>query len=75
VLKFQQFVQMVAGTFGPQMMTMLIKPGPTTDWLATQQGVNKNLLYSQQEQVAMAQQMATMAQGMAGNPGGAPAAA
>jgi len=77
VLKFQQFVQMVAGTFGPQMMTMLIKPGPTTDWLATQQGVNKNLLYSQQEQVAMAQQMATMAQGMAGNPGqgGTPAAA
>lgn len=69
VLKFQQFVQMVAGTFGPQMMTMLIKPGPTVDWLASQQGVRKDLLYSEQEQVQMAQQMASMAQGMAGNPG------
>ena len=70
VLKFQQFVQMVSGTFGPQMMTMLVKPGPTVDWLAGQQGVRKDLLYSQEEQVQMMQQMQSMAQGMAGNPGG-----
>jgi hypothetical protein len=70
VLKFQQFIQMVSGTFGPQMMTMLVKPGPTVDWLAGQQGVRKDLLYSQEEQVQMMQQMQSMAQGMAGNPGG-----
>lgn len=75
VLKFQQFVSMVAGTFGPQAMAMLIKPGPTVDWLARQQGVRREFLYSEQEQMQLLEKLQGMAQGMAGNPQGAPGAA
>ena len=74
VLKFQQFAGMIAGTFGPQLVAMLLKPYQSVDWLATQQGIRKDLIYSEAEQQQMQQQLMQAAMGAAGAAGQAPAA-
>lgn len=66
----QQFVGMIAGMFGPQMVNMYVDGAETAQYLQQKFGVPERLRRNEQQRAALAQQIATISQsgGMDGGP-------
>jgi hypothetical protein len=61
VMRFQGFVGQLLQTFGPQQVMLILNSLKTTNWLAGQFGLDRNLINTQEEQAAMIEQMSQMA--------------
>ena len=55
-------VETIQGTFGPQIMPMLINPQEVTGWLIDQLELNPNLIYTEQQKEEMMQKIQSAAQ-------------
>jgi hypothetical protein len=61
VMRFQGFVGQLLQTFGPQQVMLILNSLKTTNWLAGQFGLDRNLINTPEEQAAMIEQMSQMA--------------
>ena len=62
IVKYQRMVETIQGTFGPQIMPMLINPQEVTGWLIDQLELNPNLIYTEQQKEEMMQKIQSAAQ-------------
>ena len=53
IVKYQRMVETIQGTFGPQIMPMLINPQEVTGWLLDQLELNPKLIYTEEQKQEM----------------------
>ena len=72
IVKYQRMVETIQGTFGPQIMPMLINPQEVTGWLLDQLELNPKLIYTEEQKQEMMQKIQSAAQGSGMGPGDIP---
>ncbi|MBH48840.1 MAG: hypothetical protein CME71_11795 [Halobacteriovorax sp.] len=76
VVRYQKFVGALQGTFGPEVMPLLMNPQTVAQWLMEQYELKPSLLYDEKEKQELLGQIQQMAPQMGGGggapPGGAP---